>query len=142
MRASPAPDFTLEPSRPARVSCSSPSLRGKVVVLNFWASWCEPCKQEAPGARGGLAKNWAGRVVVLGVDVNDFSRRARRFMRTHGIDYPVVHDNGNVTSPEVRPDRLCPRRSSSTGAEASVRHVVGQVNAGDLRRGSSEALRA
>ena len=93
-----APDFTLgRLDRPGDLQLAS--LRGKPVVLNFWASWCYPCKQEAPT----LERAWKqhdGRVVVLGVDVNDFSGDARKFMRKHGLTYPVVHDNRNATSPK------------------------------------------
>src|SRR6266487_3200485 len=94
----PAPDFTLgRLDRPGKLTLSS--LRGKVVVLNFWASWCYPCKKEA-GALEAASTRWGKRVVVLGVDVNDFKGDARGFMRKRGITYPVVHDNGNVTPPK------------------------------------------
>jgi cytochrome c biogenesis protein CcmG/thiol:disulfide interchange protein DsbE len=135
----PAPDFTLgRLDRPGSLQLSS--LRGKVVVLNFWASWCEPCKLEAPDLVA-AAKKWNGRVVVLGVDVNDSSHAARRFMRTRGIDYPVVHDNGNVTIPKYGltgyPETFFIDRRGRV-----VRHVISQVNAGDLRQGIEEALKA
>src|SRR5690349_13453281 len=59
----PAPNFTLSRiDRPGTLQLAS--LRGKVVVLNFWASWCYPCKQEAP-TLAAAAKRYAGRVVVL-----------------------------------------------------------------------------
>jgi cytochrome c biogenesis protein CcmG/thiol:disulfide interchange protein DsbE len=68
------------------------SLRGKAVVLNFWASWCAPCKTEAPLLEAAWRK-WRSRgVLVVGVDANDFKSDARRFMRRYGVTYPVVHD--------------------------------------------------
>jgi cytochrome c biogenesis protein CcmG/thiol:disulfide interchange protein DsbE len=67
------------------------SLRGKAVVLNFWASWCVPCKEEAPLFQAAWER-WRGRgVVVLGIDSEDFGTDALRFMRRYGITYPVVH---------------------------------------------------
>src|SRR5205823_12080815 len=92
-----APNFVLSRlDRPGRLQLAS--LRGKAVVLNFWASWCYPCNKEAPA----LQRAWRqhdGRVVVLGVDVNDFSGEARKFMRQHHVTYPAGHDTQNVTSP-------------------------------------------
>ncbi len=66
------------------------SFRGKVVVLNFFASWCSPCKREAPA----LEKVWRDYrtqgVVVLGIDTNDQASDARRFISAHGVTYPAV----------------------------------------------------
>jgi cytochrome c biogenesis protein CcmG, thiol:disulfide interchange protein DsbE len=135
----PAPDFNLSRlDRPGTLQLSS--LRGKAVVLNFWASWCHPCKAEAPALED-AAKRWGGRVVVLGVDLNDFKGDARTFMRRHGITYPIVHDNGNVTSPKYGLTGL-PESFFVDRRGHVVAHVPGQVSKDDLRRGVEEALRA
>jgi cytochrome c biogenesis protein CcmG, thiol:disulfide interchange protein DsbE len=87
----PAPALTL-PRLDGTGTVSLASLRGKAVVVNFWASWCEPCKQEAPL----LQQAWEDRrdegLVVLGVDAQDIGDDARAFARRYGITYPVVHD--------------------------------------------------
>ena len=135
----PAPDFTLgRLDRPGSLQLSS--LRGKVVVLNFWASWCQPCKLEAPDLAAS-AKKWSGRVVVLGVDVNDPSGDARGFMRKYGITYPVVHDNKNVTSPKYGLTGL-PETFFLDRRGRIVSHVISGIKAADLQRGVEEALRA
>ena len=67
--------------------------RGKVVVLNFWASWCVDCKLEAKTLRDAAAK-WGGKVVFVGVDGSDLSGAARRYMQRYGVNYPVVRDVG------------------------------------------------
>ncbi len=68
------------------------SLRGKVVVLNFWASWCIPCKQEAAILESGWQR-WRDRgVVVLGVDSEDFTGDGKAFAAHYGVTYPLVHD--------------------------------------------------
>ncbi|MDP9232675.1 MAG: TlpA family protein disulfide reductase, partial [Actinomycetota bacterium] len=135
----PAPDFTL--GRLDRAgSLQLSSLRGKVVVLNFWASWCQPCKLEAPDLAAS-AKKWSGRVVVLGVDVNDPSGDARGFMRKYGITYPIVHDNKNVTSPKYGLTGL-PETFFLDRRGRIVSHVISGIKAADLQRGVEEALRA
>jgi cytochrome c biogenesis protein CcmG/thiol:disulfide interchange protein DsbE len=68
------------------------SLRGKVVAINFWASWCGPCRDEAPLLEGTWRENRAKGFVMLGVDANDSSGEARKFMRKYGLTYPIVHD--------------------------------------------------
>jgi cytochrome c biogenesis protein CcmG/thiol:disulfide interchange protein DsbE len=135
----PAPDFTLARlDRPGKLTLSS--LRGKVVVLNFWASWCYPCKKEA-GALQAASERWRKRVVVVGVDVNDFKGDARDFMRKHDITYPVVHDNDNVTSPKYG-FSLLPETFFVDRRGRVVGHVPGEVSSDDLRRGIQGALRS
>jgi cytochrome c biogenesis protein CcmG/thiol:disulfide interchange protein DsbE len=84
-------NFTLQRvDKPGKLELAS--LRGKVVVLNFFASWCPPCKSEAPDVEK-LWKQYRSKgVVVVGIDSKDFSGDARSFMRRYGLTYPVVRD--------------------------------------------------
>lgn len=79
---------------PAGQDVSLSSLRGKIVVLNFWASWCEPCQMEAPVLDRVAAKYRVSpqEVVVLGVDVQDLREEALDFARTNGITYASLRD--------------------------------------------------
>lgn len=70
-------------------------LRGHPVVLNFFASWCVACKQEAPLLHA-EAQSFAGRVLILGVDVQDLIGDARSFARKYRINYVAVHDKSNA----------------------------------------------
>jgi cytochrome c biogenesis protein CcmG, thiol:disulfide interchange protein DsbE len=89
----PAPAFSL-PRLDGDGSLSLASLRGKTVVLNFFASWCGPCKREAPDLESLWRRYRSDGVVVLGVDSGDAAGDARRFLRAHGVTYPIVFDPG------------------------------------------------
>ena len=71
-------------------------LRGYPVVLNFWASWCIPCKEEAL-AFSAAARRFRGRVVFAGIDVQDLKSSARRFLRRYQVNYVSVRDGGDKT---------------------------------------------
>ena len=91
-----APNFTL-PRLDREGELTLSSLRGKAVVINFWASWCEPCKQEVPVLEAAWRKYRSRGLVVVGIDAQDFKGDARRFMRKYGMTYPVVHDGPGET---------------------------------------------
>jgi cytochrome c biogenesis protein CcmG/thiol:disulfide interchange protein DsbE len=91
-----APAFTLDRlDRDGRIALSD--LHGKAVVVNFWASWCIPCRDEAPVLQKTYERYRDQGLVVLGVDVNDFKADARRFMKRYGITYPVAYDGKGST---------------------------------------------
>jgi cytochrome c biogenesis protein CcmG, thiol:disulfide interchange protein DsbE len=71
--------------------------RGQVVVLNFWASWCEPCRKESP-----LLQRWHTRMerrqgTVVGVDVQDVTDDAREFIGEYRLTYPMLRDGEGLT---------------------------------------------
>jgi cytochrome c biogenesis protein CcmG, thiol:disulfide interchange protein DsbE len=90
-KVKPAPAFHL-PRLDTGGKLALASLRGKAVVLNFWQSSCDPCKTEAPALERTWQKYRNQGLVVVGVDVYDFSSDARKFAREYGLTYPLVHD--------------------------------------------------
>jgi cytochrome c biogenesis protein CcmG/thiol:disulfide interchange protein DsbE len=91
----PAPDaHTLLPGLGSSRSVTLADLRGQVVVINLFASWCQPCQAESPileSAQRQFAKEHA---TVLGVTYRDTTSDAAQFVRQQHIDYPVVRDVG------------------------------------------------
>jgi len=65
--------------------------RGDWVLLNVWASWCIPCREESPALQRFAAEN-RDRITVLGIDTRDLSEDAIAFLREYGIDYPQLRD--------------------------------------------------
>jgi len=86
-----APSFELELLDGSGV-LTDEKLKGKPVVINFWASWCIPCREEAPL----LEKTWRAYkndgVIFLGVNIKDAESDAKRFVDEFGITYPTVRD--------------------------------------------------
>jgi thiol-disulfide isomerase/thioredoxin len=75
---------------------SSSSYRGQVVVLNFWGSWCVPCREEASTLAAVAAKYRPSGVSFLGVDVRDTTASAQAFVNQFHVGYPSVGDPGSV----------------------------------------------
>jgi peroxiredoxin len=96
-----APDFTVTDSER---SVTLSQLRGKIVVLNFWATWCPPCVEEMPSLVG-MQKQMLGKgVVVLAVSVDDDADQYHKFLREHGIDLLTVRDPGQRDDKGVTAD--------------------------------------
>lgn len=127
-------------------------LRGWPVVLNFWASWCTACKEEAPILRAG-AHAQAGKVVFLGLDVQDLSGDARGFARANGMNYVSVRDGGNsmyqaygltgvpesyFIDPRGRIVAHIPGAVSRTTLAQGIAAITGTANGGTLRGGAHQ----
>jgi cytochrome c biogenesis protein CcmG, thiol:disulfide interchange protein DsbE len=115
----PAPEIDLQPFSGDSFQLSEQ--RGRLVVVNFWASWCPPCRQEAPVLERVWRRYRDHGVVVIGVDIWDAEQDARGFLRELGITYPngpdpggkIVVDYGLTGIPEtvfIRPDGTMARR--------------------------------
>ncbi|CAN5726949.1 TlpA disulfide reductase family protein [soil metagenome] len=70
-------------------------LEGKPVFINFWASWCGPCKDEAPHLDRAHAV-YGDQIAFVGIDIKDSRSDAVQFARRHGLDYSLVRDDGRI----------------------------------------------
>jgi cytochrome c biogenesis protein CcmG/thiol:disulfide interchange protein DsbE len=117
---------------------TSASLKGKPQVLNFWASWCLPCRGEAK-LLVDAASRYSGRVAVVGIDHQDFAADARAFERKYGLTYPSVVDTGDKLYAKYGltgvPETFC-----TNAAGRVVAHVPGAVTRDSLEQCIQDAL--
>jgi cytochrome c biogenesis protein CcmG/thiol:disulfide interchange protein DsbE len=97
-----APEFTLTTFDAQSLDLAG--LRGQVVVVNFWASWCIPCKDEAPMLEGAWQQYKDRGVVFIGVDYVDTETEALKFLRQYNVTYPNGPDLGTRISQAYRID--------------------------------------
>jgi cytochrome c biogenesis protein CcmG, thiol:disulfide interchange protein DsbE len=89
----------LVPRTPAQFEADLAALRGRVVVVNFWASWCRPCRDEMPALEQvSRAYADAGKpVTIVGVDASDVRSAANEFLTKAGVTYPTVYDKDGLS---------------------------------------------
>ena len=116
------------------------SLRGRPVVLNFWASWCRPCAAEAPLLREAAARS-RGSLSVVGINVQDFRGDALRFMEKHRINFPSVRDGDASTGDDYGLTGL-PETYFLDDRGRITAHVIGELRAQTLAAGVASTRRS
>jgi cytochrome c biogenesis protein CcmG/thiol:disulfide interchange protein DsbE len=97
----PLPDAEL-PLLDGSGTASVSDYEGSWVLVNFWASWCDPCRDEAPALQRAWREHGGDRFVVLGVDTQDTTDDGRAFARDFGLTYPSLHDGSGDYHDELR----------------------------------------
>jgi cytochrome c biogenesis protein CcmG/thiol:disulfide interchange protein DsbE len=124
-----APNFTLPQLTGGKLTLSK--LRGQIVVINFWASWCAQCQDEQAALNQTWQKFQDSGVVVLGVDFEDTAGDARSYVNSAGVSYPVVEDAASRTA-LVYGLRGVPETFVVNQAGRIVDHVIGPISAGSV----------
>ncbi len=132
----PAPSWS-EPSLPGP-QLTLASLHGKAVYLNFFATWCPPCNQEAP-AIDALQRRYGDRgLQVVGVDVLENAAKAGQFRAQHHLSYPVVVDAGTLRDQYNVNGLPVHVFIDRTGVVRKI--VVGELSPADMRRNVERLL--
>jgi cytochrome c biogenesis protein CcmG/thiol:disulfide interchange protein DsbE len=134
-----APVFELE-RLAGEGEVSLEDLRGKAVVVNFWASWCLPCKDEAPALEATWQKWRDQDVVFVGIDLQDLSSDARRFVDRYDLSYTLLHDKHNWTWGHYGLSGLPETWFVNRQGQLVGEHIEGPVSAEELDRNIRVAL--
>jgi cytochrome c biogenesis protein CcmG/thiol:disulfide interchange protein DsbE len=123
-----APRFALE-RLDGKGTLSLAALRGKPVIVNFWATWCEPCKKESRELEATWRRYRSQGLVVVGVDTDDFKGDVAGFAKRYGLTYPVLL-RGDATSVDFGVSGL-PESFFVDRRGRVVWHIAGGINASD-----------
>jgi len=129
-----SPDFTLRSNVGKNLKLSE--LRGKVVMINFWATWCSPCRQEMPHFNRFYAQYTKAGFVMLGVNVDDNADKAKSMVQELKIAFPVVFDTGKHVSRLYDVDAM--PSTVLVDRDGTVRHIYRGYRAGVEQRYESD----
>ena len=143
--ASSASGQAAKPADPAAAAFSLPALgqpgqsvsldgyQGKPLIVNFFASWCDPCKKETP-LLARFYRTEHGKVAIVGLDENDVRAHALSFTRSNGVGYPVGFDPATVAASAYGVNAL-PQTFFLDARHRIVDRVFGAVTLADLSKG-------
>jgi cytochrome c biogenesis protein CcmG/thiol:disulfide interchange protein DsbE len=139
-RGMAAPPFALAKVSHPSQTLSLSDFRGRDLVINFWASWCVPCRTEMPLLEASF-RSERGKVVFVGIDTNDTSNAAQAFLARVHVTYPAVSDPNGNTAVAYGLFGLPTTVFISPSGRIVGRHI-GQLRADTLRAAMQEAFGA
>lgn len=113
-----APAFTLDSMNGAGKMTVAP---GKVTIVDFWATWCEPCKKSFPKLQELYVKYKASGLEIVAISVDDEKTGIIDFAKTHGATFPVGWDDGKKIADKWKPENM--PSSYIVGKDGTVKHV-------------------
>lgn len=125
--ADPAPDFTLLSSTGENVRLAEQ--RGHVVMLNFWASWCGPCRKEMPLLDEMSKRYSAAGFVLYGVNVEEDNTDAKKLIKDLGVSFPILYDTESKASSLYNVDAM--PTTVVIDKKGEVRYINRGYKAGD-----------
>jgi cytochrome c biogenesis protein CcmG/thiol:disulfide interchange protein DsbE len=131
-----APAFTLAQLGHAGQHISLAQYAGHPLILNFFASWCEPCQRETP-LIARFYREHRSSVIIVGVDVNDSNSAGLAFARKMGVAYPVASDPAPMTMALSYGVTALPQTFFLNAQHRIVKRVIRAVTLTDLRSGIS-----
>jgi len=136
-----ARSFTLtELARPGQ-HVSLAAYSGRPVIINFFASWCAPCKRETP-MLASFYREHHGRVLVIGVDSNDQATAALQFLKSEGVTYPVGFDDFPAPVTVSYGVVALPQTFELNARHQIIRHIDGDVTVSQLNAWASNPAEA
>jgi len=129
MKKIPSPDFTLPSLSGSNVRLSE--LKGEVILLNFWASWCAPCRLEMPLLNKLHNKYKAIGFTVLGVNVEESTSSAQDFLKENKVSFPILWDTKNSVSKQYNVQAM--PTTVMIDRDGLIRYIHQGFQAGDER---------
>jgi peroxiredoxin len=102
----PAPDFSVNATSNGSGKIAMSSLKGKVVVVDFWATWCEPCKKSFPNLQQLNVKYKASGLEIVGISEDDDASGIAEFGKNYGAKFPLAWDQGKTVASKYDPKTM------------------------------------
>jgi peroxiredoxin len=128
-----APDFLLEAADGSRIRLSD--MRGHPVLINFWATWCAPCRAEMPAIQSVYEAEQSSGFVVLAVNVQESAARVSEWTSRFGLTFPVVFDTYGAVARAYRASEGLPASVFVDAAGRVQQLHLGEMDAAALREG-------